>query len=415
MTKWASGRSSGGTKQTSQNLGSGSNTPTLPSGSAPDLNLDREQAQRFSAAADAVPTAFVIVFGEENKLIVFGEDEELRSDDPVEQSAIEPQEARDGESPASQTIVPAIGEEDELRSNRLIEPSAIAHQQGPNGELPGSLAIVPTNIDAAKPVKTRVRQKRPSSGEPSEARSEAVSTRDIDASKLFDASWYGQCSRSPEPVSYEQYLKSGIFDGVAPSPLFDIEYYGALHPEIDFRKTNPLEHYLKTPQIHRKDPHPLFDRGFYIAASPPLPSGVDPLLHYLFESEGAARQPHALFDPIFYVSAYSDVLQSRQLPLRHFITLGCAQHRNPHPLFNVVWYLSQTKDAEAERSPLRHYLEKGATAGISPHPLFDPAWYLSQTSNSDAKLCPLKHYIERGSAEGISPHPLFDPGWYRRT
>jgi hypothetical protein len=133
----------------------------------------------------------------------------------------------------------------------------------------------------------------------------------IAPSKLFDERWYRESCATSEPASYEHYLRSGIPNGISPSPLFDVAYYASAYPDIDFRRRNPLYHYLTTPIVDRIGPHPLFDRRFYAAREPRLGSGVDPFLHYVFENQQAARQPHPLFDAIFYISAYPQNLESR--------------------------------------------------------------------------------------------------------
>ncbi len=233
--------------------------------------------------------------------------------------------------------------------------------------------------------------------------------------ELFDAKWYAACHNVEVADAYSHYLRHGVSEGASPNPLFDVAFYGAQFPDVDFRVVNPIEHYLGIDPADRVNTHALFDRKFYAAQTPALAADVDPLAHFVNDPQARLRSPHPLFDPLFYLEKYPDLAQKNIYPIVHYLKAGEQALRHPHPLFDPDWCLSQAKDAEARRAPLQHFLTKGSAARLSPHPLFDPEYYLLQTDDPAARVSPAIHFLLVGARQGLDPHPLFDTKFYRAS
>ena len=103
----------------------------------------------------------------------------------------------------------------------------------------------------------------------------------IEASPLFDATWYVQrypdVARQPLPPA-EHYLKMGGAELRQPSLLFDPQYYVVEQsPEIQHTGLNPLLHYLKTGRALGRRPRALFEFPLSAPGARPLTPGAWPL------------------------------------------------------------------------------------------------------------------------------------------
>ncbi|HEY5743330.1 MAG TPA: glycoside hydrolase family 99-like domain-containing protein [Terrimicrobiaceae bacterium] len=163
---------------------------------------------------------------------------------------------------------------------------------------------------------------------------------------------------------------------------------------------------------------PLFDEEYYKALHPKsATSGRPAIEHYLESGWKEGFKPHPLFDPTWYLKENPDIAEAGVEPLYHYVTAGWREGRNPHPLFDVRYYLNQApKLVESDIEPLAHFLKHGAREGRRPHPLFDPAWYAGFNRHSMAPgENPLTHYVTRGWKEGCDSHPSFNISLYLKA
>lgn len=70
--------------------------------------------------------------------------------------------------------------------------------------------------------------------------------------------------------------------GHNPNPLFDVDWYFSLRPEVRRAGENPVFHYHQYWRLELHDPHPDFYNSWYVAQCPEIEaSSVSPLAHYL--------------------------------------------------------------------------------------------------------------------------------------
>lgn len=201
---------------------------------------------------------------------------------------------------------------------------------------------------------------------------------------------------------------SSVYDLLAKSGLFDIEYYRSKYPDVRDRGVDPLEHFISHGAAENRDPNQEFNTSYYLTANLDVAaSGINPLLHYFLHgaAEGRAAVPYetlirdsGLFDADWYLERYPDVKAQGLDPLRHFVTQGLQENRDPNPLFNAAWYLRIYADiAAAGAVPLLHYIMSGSAEGRQPSAGFDANWYLEQYPDvSVSGENPLAHYLRIG-------------------
>jgi len=163
-------------------------------------------------------------------------------------------------------------------------------------------------------------------------------------------------------------------------------------------------------------PHPLFDIEWYRHLNPDIPVNKLNINHYLSEGWRALKSPHPLISIEYYLQQNTDIKVAGMEPLAHFVTNGWMEGRNPHPLFDVEFYCLQIPRFHLLKvDPLTHYVTIGWKQGLQPNKVFDPNWYLN--TNADVKKAgwePLAHYLCAGWRENRRPAPSFDPEAYRR-
>jgi glycosyltransferase involved in cell wall biosynthesis len=232
---------------------------------------------------------------------------------------------------------------------------------------------------------------------------------------LFDARWYAARHRLPLSSSavFAHYLRSGLFKGYDPHPLFSSAWYAGAYPDVAASGIPPFLHYVEHGARERRSPHPLFEPAWYERR---IENGaaVGNLLEHFVE-DGAARglSPHPLFDAGWYARQLG-TKRGRQPTFTDYLRSGAREGLSPHPLFDVAYYLGQVPDrAAAARDPLAHYLAVGAARGLSPHPLFDGPSYAARYEDvARSGVAPLLHYVEHGARELRDPHPLFSAEFY---
>jgi hypothetical protein len=79
---------------------------------------------------------------------------------------------------------------------------------------------------------------------------------------------------------------------LAASGLFDADYYRRTTPDLG-HDADPVRHYVKTGVWQGQNPHPMFDTMFYLRENPDVARrGVNPLLHFARRGAAQGRRPH---------------------------------------------------------------------------------------------------------------------------
>lgn len=191
---------------------------------------------------------------------------------------------------------------------------------------------------------------------------------------------------NPRPFKEIQKLKAERHHArvIEASPLFDASWYAGTYPDVIAAGYSPSRHYLRYGSIQRRQPGPQFDAEWYCDAYEDVSAnGENPLLHYIYfgEAEGRRKRsiPNAsislglvekeyvnfhidalrnspLFDADWYVKRYPDVVASASEPLKHYLLFGWHEKRNPSEQFDGEKYLELHPDIkQAGLNPLLHY------------------------------------------------------------
>ncbi len=189
--------------------------------------------------------------------------------------------------------------------------------------------------------------------------------------------------------------------------LFDPTFYAAQHPELA-PDTATFEHYLQYGWPAGESPTPLFDADWYLAVHPDVAANNYPALtHYLTFGDAEGRNPNAAFDAKWYRAEHDDAIPEGRTTLGHFATEGKRLAHDPSPAFDTRWYLERYPEVAASgRIALSDYLTTGALCGRDPHPDFDTSWYVAVHRD----VCrdgtnPLVHYLTFGLDEGRTTTP----------
>jgi glycosyltransferase involved in cell wall biosynthesis len=214
-----------------------------------------------------------------------------------------------------------------------------------------------------------------------------------------------------DPVRH--YVEQGWRLGVAPSPLFDGEFYLSQVAAAAPGGRDPLTHYLQNERHSGNRPHPLFDPVYYRERYPDA-AELGPLAHYAQRGGRQGYKPCAVFDGVFYLSRHAHEISAGETPLAHYLRVGMASDLMPNPLFDPRYYRKyHPETASSGLSPLLHYLRIGEARGYKPHAYFDPAFYVAQYPDARrAEAGALAHFLDRGWAQRRQPNPLFDPEFY---
>ncbi|MFB0491016.1 glycosyltransferase involved in cell wall biosynthesis [Methylobacterium sp. OAE515] len=155
----------------------------------------------------------------------------------------------------------------------------------------------------------------------------------IEASGLFNRSWYGTAYRAmlgPDADPLEHFLETGAARDCRPNPLFDVAYYRRQAAALR-AGDNPLVHYIVTGSGLNLNPSSVFDSVWYrkhgsfgAQKSPQTLLG-----HFLHVGRYCGLRPNAFYDDGYYRSAYPDVVAAGCDPLYHFEMWGEAEGRHP--------------------------------------------------------------------------------------
>lgn len=153
--------------------------------------------------------------------------------------------------------------------------------------------------------------------------------------KLFAPSYYASIAEIDTEQDDEQllyhFLSEGIWNDIAPSPLFESAYYLLL-----IKKNKQAE-----------------------------VDGIPPFLDWLIHGRVKGLTPTSRFDANYYLNAYQDVRAENAF--EHYALYGIWENRAPNSLFSPHWY-SQELDLEEDPnlSAYVNYLSSGARRGRSP-------------------------------------------------
>jgi hypothetical protein len=182
---------------------------------------------------------------------------------------------------------------------------------------------------------------------------------------------------------------------VEASGLFDASWYAVQYPEVVKAGFEPVRHFLRRGRAEGRQPGPGFDAVWYLRNNRDLHRvDINPLVHFLRHGRdegrwsrcvdavamaGAAALDNdeadlvaasALFDAAWYLEQNPDAISSGLPPHVHYLRLGRAQRRNPGPHFDAVRYLADHPDVRASHTdPLVHYLRHGQSEGRIVHPV----------------------------------------------
>lgn len=176
------------------------------------------------------------------------------------------------------------------------------------------------------------------------------------------------------------------------SSLFDASWYASTYPDIIAAGYQPSIHYVRYGFAQKRQPGPNFDAVWYCDAYEDVSaSGENPLLHYIYFGEAEGRRKRSL--PSATISSSIHEEQFAQINIETLLS---------SELFDAIWYLNQYPDvASSESDPVKHFLIFGGPERRNPSPHFDSAKYLQL--HPDVKqlgLNPLLHYELHGRQEG---------------
>jgi glycosyltransferase involved in cell wall biosynthesis len=182
------------------------------------------------------------------------------------------------------------------------------------------------------------------------------------------------------------------------SPLFNASWYAATYPDVIGAGYQPSIHYVRYGFTQRRQPGPEFDGIWYCDAyEDVVANGENPLLHYIYFGEAEGRRKRSLPDATIASSIH----------MEQFVDADIKAIRNS-PLFHADWYLNQYPDlAASDLDPLRHYILFGSSEKRNPSAEFDTTKYLQL--HPDVKqtgLNPLVHYELHGREEGREIAPV---------
>lgn len=218
--------------------------------------------------------------------------------------------------------------------------------------------------------------------------------------------------RKIEP-SIVEYVSEVIKTQVEAKPELNRIEFQAKRTTVVLNQKN-IEDVLKTGDYEKIKTSGLFDNSWYLKQVPELShTDIDPVVHYLIAGHLDGINPNPLFDTFWYYQNYPDVKQSNTNALAHYVGQGGMENRDPHPLFRMEWFYEYNKDLKFDGiNPLMHYCRQGFGEGRKVHPLFDEQFYCRQTGLNPKETNLLAHYISEGWTENKNPNLFFDNNYY---
>jgi len=182
------------------------------------------------------------------------------------------------------------------------------------------------------------------------------------------------------------------------SPLFNASWYAATYPDVIRAGYQPSIHYVRYGFTQRRQPGPEFDAIWYCDAyEDVVANGENPLLHYIYFGEAEGRRKRSLpdatiasslheekfiesnievirkstlFDSNWYEKSYPDVRATGSDPVKHFLIFGGSEKRNPSAKFDTAKYFQLHPDVkQTGLNPLVHYELHGREEGRAIAPV----------------------------------------------
>jgi hypothetical protein len=180
--------------------------------------------------------------------------------------------------------------------------------------------------------------------------------------------------------------------------LFDASWYASTYPDVITAGYQPSIHYVRYGFAQKRQPGPNFDAVWYCDAYEDVSAnGENPLLHYIYFGEAEGRRKRSLPSATISMSIHEE-----QFAQTNIETLLSSE------LFDAIWYLNQYPDvASSDSDPVKHFLIFGGPERRNPSAHFDTAKYLQL--HPDVKqlgLNPLLHYELHGRHEGREIVPV---------
>jgi len=210
----------------------------------------------------------------------------------------------------------------------------------------------------------------------------------IAASPLFDAAWYRDVYPDVAGDPALHYLRRGAAEGRRPSPGFDAEAYGRLHPEVAVSDENPLLHCLK--RSAGSQPHAWAPFGAPSSSPPALPPL--PLTDETYRRWLAARGQGAM------------AVRPMAAGPRFGIVLAGPDDPDPATVASVK---AQTYSRWQWGEDADHMLFLAPRARLAPHALASFAEALAVQPAAEL----LYADEDRVDAAGLHCDPWFKPGW----
>ncbi len=229
---------------------------------------------------------------------------------------------------------------------------------------------------------------------------------------LFDEDYFldqisGQNLRGNPPVIafFEQWHSLGA----DPHPMFSVEYYETLNPDVASRKINPLAHFIRFGMREGRDPNFLFDSNWYLSRYPDVAkAGQIAFEHYCLHGAKEQRNPSELFDTSYFRDAVEGGAELVN-PLEHYFRLGVDDRPSPTPLLN--FQMLRAQGVESGTDVVLQFLIGGHQ--LNPNQYFDSSYYIDKMELSETDN-PLLHYLSQPvDAKTIQdPHPYFSASDY---
>ncbi|MDC7682865.1 glycosyltransferase [Asticcacaulis sp. BYS171W] len=205
---------------------------------------------------------------------------------------------------------------------------------------------------------------------------------------IFDEAAFQHGNPAAFDAIYKKNLISGLYfyckneailKTTRPHALFNAEYYREVANVP--RDESALVHYLTIGQKEGLAPSVLFDRDFFRAGYGDIDKVAAPYnsLEHYFISEGIRHGQQSIpdFDPDFYLETYPEIkagITGVMTAFQHFLLYGIAEGRRPNPFFDTTYYLENNPTAAQAMTTGRylgafeHFLEVGSKRGLKAHP-----------------------------------------------
>ena len=247
---------------------------------------------------------------------------------------------------------------------------------------------------------------------------------EIAATGLLHADWY-RARHLDVTDTAEHFAATGIYEGRAPNPYFDPDWYGRTYPDTRESRLPALLHYARYGWRMGYNPSPHFSLATYAALTGWAAEDGEPLARFFRDSVPGlveapvvdpARPDHivdigheeirasGLLHRDWYAVCHPDVDDAD-----HFLTHGLAEGRRPNPYVDPTWYAARHPDVAAGgQNAVLHYLRHGWREGRDPSEAFSLAAYAELTGWTPRDGEPVARFLENG-APALTDEPPVDP------